>query len=125
MELVAQADAKRERAPFLPEEGLLAVPLYRTAAQCLELGEKPFDAKSIRARAKHLEARVQRDYHLHQVRVYRAIASSDAALLARETAVLGAYLKGGTSAYAAWLDHLQRDLEVEASKKIKKQKKRS
>src|SRR5687767_8052930 len=31
-ELIAQADAKRERAPFIPELGIEAVPLYRTAA---------------------------------------------------------------------------------------------
>ena len=124
LELIAQADAKRERAPFLPEEGLAAVPLYRTAALCLDLAKAERDAKIVRMRTEALKSRMERDYHLHQVRVYRAIASSDVALLARETHVLGAYLKGTTSAYGAWLDHLQRDLEVEASKN-KKQKKRS
>jgi hypothetical protein len=124
LELIAQADGKRERAPFLPEEGLLAVPLYRTAALCLDIVKAERDAKIVRGRAHALQSRVERDYHLHQVRVYRAIASSDAALLAREAQVLSAYLKGGQSAYGAWLDALARDLEVEASKN-KKQKKRS
>jgi hypothetical protein len=119
-ELIAQAEAKRERAPFLPEEGLQAVPLYRTAALCLDLAKAPEEARDVRKNANKLQAFVERDYHLHQVRVYRALAFNDISQLSRETKVLGAYLKNNTSPYSAWLDHLARDLEVELSETRKK-----
>jgi hypothetical protein len=119
-ELLAQADSKRERAPFLPEEGLDAVPLYRTAAACLELGKDLITAKQARTTADALQAFVERDYHLHQVRVYRASESADFDLLAAETKVLSGYMKNSPGPYAAWLDQLGRDLEAEHSADKKK-----
>jgi hypothetical protein len=122
-ELLTQADSKRERAPFLPEEGLDAVPLYRTAAACFEAGKDLIAAKQARGTADALQKFVERDYHLHQVRVYRATESADFDLLAAETKVLSGYVKNSPGPYAAWLDQLSRDLEAEHGAAKKKKKK--
>jgi hypothetical protein len=121
-ELLVQADLKRERAPFLPEEGLDAVPLYRSAAACYELGKDLVGAKQARGAADALQAFVERDYHLHQVRVYRATESADFDLLATETKILSAYVKNSPGPYAAWLDQLSRDLEAARAEELKKTK---
>lgn len=127
-ELLAQAESKRERAPFLPEEGLEAVLRFRAAAACFEVAGELAEAKAAQKSANNLQALVERDYHLHQVRLYRAIVSSDFNLLRAETAVLAEYVKNVPGPYGEWLDNLQRDLEVangEKQKKKNKKKKRS
>lgn len=106
------AVAKRERAPFLPEEGLTAVRSYRRAATCWDASGDQAAAQRAGARAVALQTSVERDYHMHQVRVYLAQRSHDAPLLAREAKVLASYVKGRSDRYVDWLDQLQRELEA-------------
>jgi hypothetical protein len=114
-ELARMAEAKRDRAPFVPDAGLAAVHAYRAAGSCYELSGEPMLADRARQRARHLKAQVERDYHLHQVRVYLAQRAHDAALLSREARVLASYVKGRSDRYVDWLDQLQRELEATAS----------
>jgi hypothetical protein len=118
-ELLVQANGKRERAPFVPEDGLDAVPLYRTAASCYEAGGDVRSAAEARGIADTLQAFVERDYHLHQVRVYRASVAADFEMLASETSILAAYVKDSPGEYASWLDQLSRDLEAERGNRKK------
>jgi len=121
-EIAAQADARRERAPFLPAEGLAAVPLYRTAASCAERAGDASGATALLGRAKGLQSDLERDYRLHQVRVYLARRAADSELLAREARVLAGYLHDRGGAYSAWLDQVQREIEVQPKKKQPKKK---
>lgn len=113
------AEAERDRAPFLPDEGLAAVRAYRRADSCFQrAGDAALSAQA-RRRAGQLQAQVERDYHLHQVRVYLAQRSNDAALLSREARVLASYVKGRSDRYVDWLDQLQRELEATTNKEGK------
>ncbi len=122
-ELLAQADGKRECAPFVPAAGLEAARLYKTAAACLLAAHDPDAAAEVKRRAARMQSFVERDYHLHQVRVHRALSSTDSELLARETKVLAGYLQND-SEYGRWLGRIERDLQVEASARKKLKKKR-
>jgi hypothetical protein len=122
LEFVAQADAKRERAPFLPEEGLSAVPLYRAASACFaRVGDAEL-ARDQGMRADALQRYVERDYHLHQVRVYLAHRSEDMETLAHEARVLSRYLRDRSAPYSVWLDQRQREIEAKPKQKQKKRK---
>lgn len=117
LEYGRSADAKRERAPFLPEEGLQAVHAYWRAASCWQLAGGDAAAATARRRGDALRTSVERDYHLHQVRVYLAQRSSDSQQLAREARVLASYVKGRSDRYVDWLDQLQRELEANTHRK--------
>ena len=117
LEFLRTADAKRERAPFAPEDGLAAVTSYRRTAQCAErAGDAPL-AEAARRRADALQAQVERDYHVHQVRVHLAQRKADPALLAREARVLASYVRGRSGRYGEWLDQLQREIDAETKKR--------
>jgi hypothetical protein len=111
------AGAKRERAPFLPEEGLSAVRTYWRAGSCWQQSGDASSAANARTRGDALRKLVERDYHLHQVRVYRAQRSSDSELLAVEARVLASYVKGRSDRYVDWLDQLQRELEAQTNRR--------
>lgn len=122
VELAAQADAKRERAPFLPEDGLSAVPLYRTSGACFLRAGDAASARVLGVRADALQRYVERDYHLHQVRVYLAHRAEDVETLAHEARVLSRYLRDPSAPYSVWLDQRQREIEASPKRKPKKRK---
>jgi hypothetical protein len=112
----AVAEGKRERRPFHVQDGVAAVSLFETASACFGVGGNA-DASDAAARAaKVLRAKVQEDYHAHQVRLEHALLVNDSVVAQREVKVLRAFTEAASGPYVEWLSNLDRRLQLEASK---------
>jgi hypothetical protein len=112
----AVAEGKRERRPFHVQDGVAAVTLFETAAACFGVGGNG-DASAASAHAAQvLRAKVQEDYHAHQVRLEHALLVNDAVVAQREVKVLRAFTEAASGPYVDWLSNLDRRLQLEASK---------
>jgi hypothetical protein len=115
------AEGRHERAPFSAEDGVAAVKLYRSAAACLAKLNRNEEAVELRDGADGLARRLERDFHVHRVRLSRALGEDDVEAARHEVALLRGYLVRGQSDYALWLDYLDRKLGLRSSAKgIKK-----
>jgi hypothetical protein len=115
------AEGRHERAPFSAEDGVAAVKLYRAAAACLTKLNRNEEAAELTEGANGLARRLQRDFHVHRVRLSRALGEDDVEAARHEVALLRGYLVRGQSDYALWLDYLDRKLGLRSSAKgIKK-----
>jgi hypothetical protein len=73
----ARADAKRERSPFAPEDGVAAVPFYERAAGCFKLAGRPDDEREASADAANLRRKLTDDFRLNRLRLERALVTED------------------------------------------------
>jgi hypothetical protein len=110
------AEGKRERRPFHVQDGVAAVSLFETAAACFGAGGNAEASEAAAKAAKVLRAKVEEDYHAHQVRLEHALFVSDSVVAAREVKVLRAFTEAASGPYVEWLSNLDRRLQLEASK---------
>jgi hypothetical protein len=114
------AEGRHERAPFSAEDGVAAVRLYRSAASCLEKFGHAEEAVGAREAADGLARHLERDFHVHRVRLARALGADNVEAARHEVALLRGYLPRGQSDFALWLDYLDRKLGLRSSEKGKK-----
>ncbi|HET9930454.1 MAG TPA: FHA domain-containing protein, partial [Polyangiaceae bacterium] len=114
------AEGRHERAPFSPEDAVQAVHLYRKSASCLEKFGRAAPASELRDGADGLAHRLERDFHVHRVRLARALAADDVDAARHEVALLRGYLPRGQSDFALWLDYLDRKLGLRSNEKGRK-----
>jgi hypothetical protein len=114
------AEGRHERAPFSAEDGVAAVRLYRQAASCLDKFAHAEEAVEAREAANGLARHLERDFHVHRVRLARALGADDVEAARHEVALLRGYLPRGQSDFALWLDYLDRKLGLRSSEKGKK-----
>jgi hypothetical protein len=112
----AVAEGKRERRPFHVQDGVAAVTLFETAGACFAAGGRADSAGSATRAAQVLRAKVQEDYHAHQVRLEHALLVGDSVVAQREVKVLRAFTEAASGPYVVWLSNLDRRLQLEASK---------
>jgi hypothetical protein len=110
------AEGKRERRPFQVRDGVVAVSLFEVASACYAAAGEAERAAATGRDAADLRARVQADYHAHQVRLEHAIFVGDRPTAAHEVKVLRAFTEGTAGAYTAWLSNMDRRLQLELSK---------
>ena len=114
---------KRERSPFHPEDGVLAVPLYELAAACFHVAGKPDEEREAVATAAQLKASVVDEFRMHQVRLQYALKVKDWKMAQGEVRTLRDYaataeaLEGPSqretrAGYAVWLSNLDRKIEL-------------
>jgi hypothetical protein len=117
------ATIKRERSPFHPEDGVLAVPLYEMAAACFRVAVDPEKEREATSAAAQLKARVEDEFRMHQVRLQYALKAKDwtmaqdAVRTLRDFALTtetgdGASQRGAHASYAVWLSNLDRKIEL-------------
>jgi hypothetical protein len=117
------ATIKRERSPFHPQDGVLAVPLYELAAACFRVADKPEDEREATAAAAQLKARVSDEFRMHQVRLQYALKVKDWKMAQDEVRTLrdyaltaegsdGSARRGAHATYAVWLSNLDRKIEL-------------
>lgn len=106
------ADNKRERSPFYPRDGLLAVPLYLRAAACFAQVGEHGAAEESRAAATRLRERLSDELRVRHVRIERFIAQERYDALRKEVAHALALVDDRASPYASWLSALARETEV-------------
>lgn len=97
------ADAKAQRQPFIPREGLEAVRLYRVAAECVRVGGAPEEYAALSATADTLQGAIDMDYRVRRLRLDYSLKIGDKRTAARETAMLKELLRGREDGYVRWL----------------------
>ncbi|HMJ10236.1 MAG TPA: hypothetical protein VK524_02465 [Polyangiaceae bacterium] len=109
---LARAEAARERAPFNAEVGVRAVKAFERAAACLRDAAEPAREAQARAAALSLKKRVSDDFHVHQVRLERALATKEYEHARTEIRILLSFLENKRHEYASWLSNLDRQIEL-------------
>jgi hypothetical protein len=114
-----QADGRRERSPFSPQDGVDSVVLYARAAACFSQARSNADAELARGEAEHMRQATSRQFHVHQVRLERALATKDYDAAQGEARLLQAFVGASGKEYSGWLSDLQRRIKVLLSSKKK------
>jgi hypothetical protein len=117
-----QASARRERSPFSPQDGVESVSLYVRAAGCFSQAQNTADARFAHGEAEHMRQTTSRQFHVHQVRLERALATKEYDSAQAEARMLQAFVGPGGGDYGSWLSDLQRRIKVQFSGKKKKKK---
>jgi hypothetical protein len=120
-EQLAAADGKRERSPFSVRDGVLAVPLYATAASCFQLAREPDAAREAAASARLLAAELQQSLQAHQARLEYFLARTRFAAAEAELVALRELVAGRNDAYSQWLTAVARELPSASSNQGKVQ----
>ena len=112
------AEGKRERSPFKVQDGVAAVPLFRTAGACYKLAEDAGASREMDSAAERLKKSLEEDYRAHQMRLEHAIGQGarDLRTAQREVKILLAMLQGQTGPYVVWLSNLDRRLALKLGK---------
>ena len=110
------AQGKRERRPFHVQDGVAAVPLFELASVCFATGRDGERSASSARAASELRAKVDEDYHAHQVRLEHALGIKDMPTARYEVAMLRAFTEGLSGPYVAWLADLGRALRTSGGK---------
>lgn len=99
----AAAEARSDRYPFAPEDGVAAVDLYGRAAACFHAAGAEDDATQAEARRAELAEKLQEDYTTYQLSLARAIETErhDDALAA--AIVLYRYVSHTNGDYERWV----------------------
>jgi len=111
-ELESSADDKRERSPFVPRDGVLAVSLYRQAAACFRSANLGDQAREAQRDSTQLEATMTQSYHLARLRLERALVSGDGDTALAQISALKSMLEKQPGEYTAALNNLERRLLV-------------
>jgi hypothetical protein len=102
----------RERSPFHPKDGLDAVRAFEIASACFDsAGDQP-SGEEARVQAATLRAQLDKSFHVHHVRLSHSINQRDFETSKVEVAILKGFLIGRDHPYSAWLDNMERWLQV-------------
>ncbi len=112
-----RAEAARERSPFHPEEGLPAVALFQRASACYRVADELSRADRAQRAALELKRKAESDFHVHHVRLGRALATKHYDRARREVRILLAFVGKRGGQYAEWLTVLDRTIELKFSGK--------
>lgn len=119
-EELRRAETGRERAPFHGQDAVSAVNAFHRAATCFSVAEEPERAAASSRQAMDLKNGVSRDFHVHRVRLERALATKSYDIARTEVRLLLSYVGRQSGAYAGWLLSLDRQIELKfAGKKHK------
>jgi len=112
------ATGRHERSPFSPQDGVEAVRLYRRAAVCLKRLNRTQEAEELVVDADGLAGKLEKDFHVHRVRLSRALTEGNGVAARHEVTLLRGYLPQRGTDFALWLDYLDRRLGLQ-SKEVK------
>lgn len=106
------AESKRERSPFRVHDGVLAVPLYETAAACFAQAQAVEWAEEARECARQLRRELGDKLHTHQVRLDWFLGRHKYEAARAEVVVLRELLRGRSDPYSQWLASIERELST-------------
>lgn len=119
-EELRRAETARERAPFSGQDAVSAVNAFQRAAACFDAAAAPEPASDSVRQAKQLADSVLLDFHVHRVRLERALATKRYEEARTEVRLLLSYVGRHGSAYSAWLTSLDRQIELKFAGKKRK-----
>jgi hypothetical protein len=111
------AEGKRERAPFYLQDGVAAVQLFQVAAVCFDAGGASAAAREAELSAATLRKEMSDAFHVHQVRLERALVVKDYDGARTELQLLLGLLQGRKNEYVTYLANLDRKIELKFSGK--------
>lgn len=114
---ITLADAKRERSPFHAEDGVAAVTHYERASACFRRAGDAASAEETEGTVAALKRRLSDEFHVHQVRLDRALATKRYAQARTEVRILLSFVGTLGGEYATWLATLDRHIQVKYSGK--------
>ena len=112
-----RAEIARERSPFSGQDAVSAVTAFRGAAACFSLAKSEARAGDAERQADTLERGVETEFHVHRVRLERALATNKYEEARTEVRLLLSYIGRQSGAYASWLMSLDRQIELKFSGK--------
>ncbi len=119
-EELRRAETARERAPFIGQDAVAAVDAFQRAAVCFVSAGAADQAADAQRQAGQLQASVQRDFHVHRVRLERALATKTYDVARMEVQLLLSYVGRQAGAYSSWLRSLDRQIELKFAGKKRK-----
>jgi hypothetical protein len=119
-EELRRAETARERAPFSGKDGIVAVGSFERAATCFQSAQQPEAATQASQAAERLKKTIKNDFHIHRVRLERALATKRYEEARTEVRVLLAYVGRLGGEYASWLSSLDRRIELKFAGKKRK-----
>jgi hypothetical protein len=112
---LALADAQRERSPFYAEDGVSAVAHYERAAACFRVGGDGAGAEQARQSAAQLTRALKEQFHVHQVRLERALMTEEYERARTEIHMLLSFVAAQPGEYSGWLTTLDRRIQLKYS----------
>jgi len=117
------ADARGQRYPFDAQDGIRAVQQYQVAYACYQTAGELSEAARMQREGGALQRRIEEDYRTHRLRLDRAIEQEQVLDALYETQALLALLKHKQGdQYRAWLETLERRLQLAIDQALKKKK---
>ncbi|HEY5958280.1 MAG TPA: FHA domain-containing protein [Polyangiaceae bacterium] len=110
--LRSQAETARERTPFSPEDGTQAVDLFARASACFTAGGQVAEAARLDVTGRELKRNMEQQFHVHQVRLERALVTQRYDLAKTEIRVLMSFSNHRAYEYFNWLSTLDRQIVV-------------
>ena len=111
-EELRRAEIARERSPFSGQDAVSAVTAFRRAAACFALANFEARAGDAVRQADTLERGVESEFHVHRVRLERALATKSYEEARTEVRLLLSYIGRRSGAYASWILSLDRQIEL-------------
>ncbi|MDF3066778.1 MAG: hypothetical protein K0R38_2379 [Polyangiaceae bacterium] len=111
-EELRRAETARERAPFSGQDAVVAVNTFQRAAACFTRAEAPERFRDATLQSENMQKSVELDFHVHRVRLERALATKSYEEARTEVRLLLSYVGRQTTPYSSWLNSLDRQIEL-------------
>ena len=119
-EELRRAETARERSPFSGQDAVSAVTAFQRASACFALADLGDQASDARRQSDTLKREVETEFHVHRIRLERALATKSYEEARTEVRLLLSYIgrRSGASsatsgsAYASWLLLLDRQIQL-------------
>ncbi len=112
-----EAESGRERAPFNAEDGISAVSSFERAAACFKAAGSPAANDEATSGATALRGQLNDEFHVHRVRLERALATRRYEDARTEVRLLLSFVGRRSTDYTRWLSDLDRQIELKFSGK--------
>lgn len=117
-EELRRAETARERAPFSGQDAVGAVNAFQRASACFTRGAAPERASDASRQGERLKEGVELDFHVHRVRLERALATKSYEDARKEVRLLLSYVGRHGNPYRSWLTSLDRQIELKFAGKV-------
>ncbi|HMA95254.1 MAG TPA: FHA domain-containing protein [Polyangiaceae bacterium] len=106
------ANGKRERLPFVAQEGVAAAALYHTAATCFRQSDAIEQSRAAVQSAQAIEQELTDDFRARALRLSHLLQVEDYQLARRDLSVLSLMIQGKHGRMADWLKEITTQLKT-------------
>ncbi|HMA94353.1 MAG TPA: hypothetical protein VKP30_16795, partial [Polyangiaceae bacterium] len=106
------ANGKRERLPFVAQEGVAAAALYHTAATCFRQADASEQSRAALQSAQAIERELTDDFRARALRLSHLLQAEDYELAQRDLSVLSLMIQGKRGKMADWILQITKQLKT-------------